>query len=566
MARILAAVLLCSVYMSQVKSQEAILHLSDGTSDKEYCVAYNSLWTNLSESLGGANEYVLVNLMSSVLCNSSGLSPGTLNGKAVVVMRGECEFIQKAIIAQELGAAAILIASEKPVVIPSANQSDYLKVKIPLVLMRYEDILDAQETFPGGMTVRLYAPAVPLFDVSILVMLAIAVFTVAAGGYWSGASEREKLSTTLATGGGGGGGRADSGDLAVYSPVKVIVFVAFMCVMLVLMYFFYKWLVYVIIAVFCLASAVALHTCLDILLEKIGFGNGSFSCQGNTFSVRSLLLAAVCITVAVLWGVYRNEDRWVWILQDLLGIAFCINFMKSITVSNYKICVILLGLLLLYDVFFVFITPFLTPNGESIMVQVALGSDSTGEKLPVVMRVPRFSVSTLNPCGVQFSILGYGDLIVPGLLVSYCHRFDVWTNSPRKIYYICCTIAYLMGMIVTFAVMILSRMGQPALLYLVPFTLLTSAIVAYWRGEMRSFWSGTRTGYQVLDSSREPLLQGVLCPPPRVTEVAISLPSPSPSPSSIFLIVLILHTFPIDLQTFQHLSCVTIPAFPKNKS
>lgn len=35
-------------------------------------------------------------------------------------------------------------------------------------------------------------------------------------------------------------------------------------------------------------------------------------------------------------------------------------------------------------------------------------------QLPVVMRVPRFSAWAQNLCGMQFSILGYGDIIVPG--------------------------------------------------------------------------------------------------------------------------------------------------------
>lgn len=43
----------------------------------------------------------------------------------------------------------------------------------------------------------------------------------------------------------------------------------------------------------------------------------------------------------------------------------------------------------------------------------------------------------------------------------------------------------------TFAVMLLSGMGQPALLYLVPFTLITSAAVAGYRKEMKQFWTGT---------------------------------------------------------------------------
>lgn len=45
-------------------------------------------------------------------------------------------------------------------------------------------------------------------------------------------------------------------------------------------------------------------------------------------------------------------------------------------------------------------------------------------------------------------------------------------------------------MILTFVVMLLSGMGQPALLYLVPFTLITSAVVAGCRGEMKQFWAG----------------------------------------------------------------------------
>uniref|UniRef100_A0A8D0CED0 Signal peptide peptidase like 2A n=1 Tax=Scleropages formosus TaxID=113540 RepID=A0A8D0CED0_SCLFO len=452
----------------QVSCQEAVLHVSDGSADKEYCLVYNSSWTNVSSSLSTAvGPLSLVNLTSSFLC-SADVPPAELKGKAVVVMRGNCTFSEKAQIAQDLNASAILIASTSPLIIPSANETEYGKVKIPLALMRYRDILDAQKRFGDRMSVRLYAPPSSVFDLSILVMLFISIFTVGMGGFWSGAAEREKLNA--GPGFGDCRGRTDSGDVSLYSPLKVVLFVALMCGMLVLMYFFYKILVYVIIVIFCVASAAALYSCLDAIMEKIGCNTLSFSCLGKGLSGRSLLLAAFCITVAVLWGVYRNEDRWIWILQDLLGIAFCLNFMKTITVSNYKICVILLSLLLLYDVFFVFITPFFTP-------------------LPVVMRVPRFSAPNL--CSIQFSILGYGDLIVPGLLVAYCHRFDVWISSPKRIYFVSCLTAYFFGMIVTFVVMILSKMGQPALLYLVPFTLITSAMVAWRRGEMKRFWAGS---------------------------------------------------------------------------
>lgn len=506
---------------SQINCQEAILHISDGVTDQEYCIVHNHSWTPLSQTLDTALQYSLVNMTSTLLCDDSGVTPEVVRGKALVVMRGECDFSQKALVAQSLGATTLLIASNKTLITPSANNSEYAKVHIPLALMRYRDFLEAQQVFGENMQVKLYAPLHSRIDPSIAVMLLISIVTVALGGFWSGACERDRLSTSVG-GGGSGENKADSGELSLYSPLKVVIFVALMCGMLVLMYYFYNILVYIIIAIFCLASATALFSCLDAVMEKMHCPTGSFTIRNSNFSVRSLILAAVCITIAVIWGVYRNEERWIWILQDLLGIAFCLNFMKTISLSNFKICVILLSLLLVYDVFFVFITPFFTKNGVSIMVQVALGPDASGEKtqgnmvevpaepqapsekLPVVMRVPRFSAWAQNLCGMQFSILGYGDIIVPGLLVAYCSRFDVWIHSSKKIYFLSCCIAYLLGMITTFAVMLLSGMGQPALLYLVPFTLITSAVVAGCRGEMKQFWAGTT--YEVLDSSREPLL------------------------------------------------------------
>ncbi|KAF4071795.1 hypothetical protein AMELA_G00266800 [Ameiurus melas] len=462
---------------------EAVLHVSDWNLQREYCLVYNASWVNISSSLTDAVLYRLVNLTSSTLCDTGGVDPSLLKGAAVCVIGGGCVLSQKAQVAQELGAAVLLIASKETMRTPSANDSGYGKVTIPLALMRYHDFLDMQKVFTDKMQVQLYAPPTTEFDASsIIIMLVVAVFTVAMGGFWSGAAEKEKQSVSVLS---AGEEHSDSGDLALYSPLKVLLFVVLMCVMLVLMYFFYSYLVYVIIVIFCLASATGLYSCLEALLNAVG-----------------------C-----------SKFRWIWILQDVLGIAFCLNFMKTITLSNYKICVILLSLLLVYDVFFVFITPFLTPNGESIMVQVALGPGaggesgsggvpadptSTYEKLPVVMRIPRFAAWAENLCEMQFSILGYGDIIIPGLLVAYCHRFDVWTGSSNRIYYVSCAVAYTLGLVLTFVVMLLSKMGQPALLYLVPFTLLTSGLLAWKRKEFKQFWAGTT--YQVLDSSREPLI------------------------------------------------------------
>lgn len=65
---------------------------------------------------------------------------------------------------------------------------------------------------------------------------------------------------------------------------------------------------------------------------------------------------------------------YAWVLQDILGICFCISLIKNIRLPNLKVCTILLLLLLIYDIFFVFITP-LFSAGKSVMVQVATGKN-----------------------------------------------------------------------------------------------------------------------------------------------------------------------------------------------
>lgn len=281
------------------------------------------------------------------------------------------------------------------------------------------------------------------------------------------------------------------------TPVMTCVFVVMCCSMLVLLYYFYDHLVYVIIGIFCLASSTGLYSCLSPLVQRLPFGKCRV-CDNNLPyfhkrpQVRMLLLALFCVAISVVWGIFRNEDQWAWILQDALGIAFCLYMLKTIRLPTFKACTLLLLVLFIYDVFFVFITPFLTKNGNSIMVEVATGptDSATHEKLPMVLKVPRLNTSPLALCDRPFSLLGFGDILVPGLLVAYCHRFDIQVQSSR-IYFVACTIAYGIGLLVTFMALALMQRGQPALLYLVPCTLTTSGALALWRRELGMFWTGS---------------------------------------------------------------------------
>lgn len=431
-------------------------------------------------------------LTPKMLCSPSEVTQDIRN-KVIVVKRGNCTFLEKAEIAQQLGAKFLLVASDSPIYPPGGNKSQ--STTIPIVLIRSRDIIDLEQTLGRNVNVALYSPPEPFFDYSMVIIFLIAMFCVSVGGYWSGRAELEKLKRGPTP---GSNDSLSDEETLTLTPVTVVVFVTSCCIMLVLMYYFYKWLVYVVISIFCLASVSSLYFCLSALFKKIPYGQCRFPCWNHAIEVRLVLLLLFCIGLSVTWAVFRNEDSWAWILQNILGISFCLNFIKTLKMPNFKSCVILLGLLLLYDVFFVFITPFITKSGESIMVEVATGPFESSEKLPVVFKVPRMEQSPATLCMRPFSLLGFGDIVVPGLLVAYCHRFDVQTSSS-PVYFIFCTIAYGAGMLITFLCLILMKMPQPALLYLVPCTLITCTLVALYRKEMKKFWNGN--SYQVMNSN-----------------------------------------------------------------
>ncbi|XP_036702297.1 signal peptide peptidase-like 2B isoform X2 [Balaenoptera musculus] len=494
LARLAAAFLLLA---AQVACEYGMVHVvseAGGPKGKDYCILYNPQWAHLPLDLSKASLLQVRDWTTSVLCSPADLPAKGFSNQIPLVARGNCTFYEKVRLAQGSGARGLLVISKETLVPPGGNKTQYDEIGIPVALLSYKDMLDIFETFGRVVRAALYAPKEPMLDYNMVIIFIMAVGTVALGGYWAGSRDVRKRYMKH---------KRDDGpekheDEAVdVTPVMICVFVVMCCSMLVLLYHFYDQLVYVIIGIFCLASSTGLYSCLSPLLQRLPFcrcrvPDNSLPYFHKRPQVRTLLLALLCLAVSVVWGVFRNEDQWAWILQDALGIAFCLYTLKTIRLPTFKACTLLLLVLFIYDVFFVFITPFLTKSGNSIMVEVATGpSDSaTHEKLPMVLKVPRLNASPLALCDRPFSLLGFGDILVPGLLVAYCHRFDIQVQSSR-VYFVACTIAYGIGLLVTFMALALMQRGQPALLYLVPCTLVTSCALALWRRELGMFWTGS---------------------------------------------------------------------------
>ena len=260
-----------------------------------------------------------------------------------------------------------------------------------------------------------------------------------------------------------------------------------MAIMLLLLYYFFQYLVYVIIFLFGLASMASVFACTEQVVLRL-FPEWLTRPSFVLFSVRcgrmhlyQMFLLIGSVSLSVTWFVFRREP-FSWILQDLLGVCFSLNMLRTIRLPSYKICVILLSALFFYDIFFVFITPLITSKGippllksclsiwfqligNSVMVDVATGGSGgksrcgkPGEQIPMIMRVPHKifqSDNSTDPLDVCFtnrdSLLGFGDILVPGLLVSYCFAFDLIFEVKYRIYYLATCLSYGLGLIATFA-------------------------------------------------------------------------------------------------------------------
>jgi len=161
-----------------------------------------------------------------------------------------------------------------------------------------------------------------------------------------------------------------------------------------------------------------------------------------------------------------------WISNNILGLSFSIQGIALLSLGSYKVGCILLGGLFFYDIFWVF--------GTDVMVTVAKSFDA-----PVKLLFPKqLFAETLS-----FSMLGLGDIVIPGIFIALLLRFDdsriKSKISSSKVYFLTCYFAYLIGLISTIVVMHTWQAAQPALLYLVPACLGSSFLLAVLRGEVK---------------------------------------------------------------------------------
>ena len=239
---------------------------------------------------------------------------------------------------------------------------------------------------------------------------------------------------------------------------------------------------------------------------------------------------------------YFNLVDKPWWLTNILGFGFSYSALQLMSPTTCWTGTLVLTSLFFYDIYFVFFTP--------IMVTVATGLD-----IPVKLLFPRPATAEEDHTKVALSMLGLGDIVIPGMMIGFALRFDLYLlylkkqtqqlAAPRvipekshkpgcqtysdetkgvivkanyqpasgswgerfwlapqdcasvagsifpKTYFYASIIGYTAGMLCTLGVMHIYHHGQPALLYLVPCVLGSLWMTAFVKGDIKTLWEYT---------------------------------------------------------------------------
>ncbi|KAK9668553.1 hypothetical protein RND81_13G068300 [Saponaria officinalis] len=415
-----------------------------------------------------------------------------LNQSVALSVRGDCEYTIKAKVAQAGGAAAlVLINQEEDLADMSCGNNDTdLDITIPVVMIQKSDGDTLNKAFDSGKRVELqiYLFKRSVMDLSNTIIWLISVGTLIVASIWpdlAGREQNDERYNELSPKESSTAEDNSEKDILDINVVGAVVFVVAASAFLLLLYFFMSsWFIKVLIIMFCIGGVEGIYYCVSSLaLRRCRKAQKSFKLPlvGEVFIIHALVVV-LGIAFAAFWFATRFES-YSWIGQDILGICFMIRVLQMVRLPNIKVASVLLCCAFFYDIFFVFISAHIFK--QSVMVAVATGQNSGGESIPMLLRVPRF----YDPFA-GYDLIGFGDILFPGLLVSFSYRYDK-ANKRGLIngYFFWLTIGYGIGLFVTYLALYLMEQGQPALLYLVPCTLGVVVILGLVRGELKDLWN-----------------------------------------------------------------------------
>jgi minor histocompatibility antigen H13 len=286
----------------------------------------------------------------------------------------------------------------------------------------------------------------------------------------------------------GGAERVSSSDAYWFPVIGSGVLVGFY---LLFKYFNQEYINYLLTAYFSMFGVASLVNLLDSMISpslpatisKLFEHTVKVHKTGEIEPVLDFIFNAPRIGYSILslifMGLYVYSKHWT--TNNVLGLAFSLSAISLMHLDTFMTGIILLSGLFFYDIFWVFKT--------DVMVTVAKSFD-----VPVKLLMPKSVTEYAMARPIHMALLGLGDIVIPGVFIALCLRFDdhlaTTLKKPTRIsYFTTCFIAYILGLIATVTVMHIFKAAQPALLYLSPACISAALIAALVNGQLKDFFA-----------------------------------------------------------------------------
>ena len=206
----------------------------------------------------------------------------------------------------------------------------------------------------------------------------------------------------------------------------------------------------------------------------------------NLYEIISLLISGLLI---LFYFITRH-----WIINDIICFGLAFTTLSFIILKSFMLCFVCLFAFFVYDTFWVFYS-------EKIFTENVMVVAATSIQIPIKIEFPiLFSNNPIKNC----MLLGLGDILLPGMVIKYCRRFDIlkkkmdkkkvgFRKKKSKIgFYLFNLILYFVSVTLAMLMMFVFNHGQPVLFYISPIFIIGLMGKAYYDGCFGIFWNGVK--------------------------------------------------------------------------
>ncbi|KAJ3441517.1 signal peptide peptidase [Anaeramoeba flamelloides] len=231
-----------------------------------------------------------------------------------------------------------------------------------------------------------------------------------------------------------------------FTITNALIFPVVASIFLIVLFFFLKKMEILLVIYMVTISFTSLTLNLKFVLDE-RFGKQTLTIFNKTMSKSKFYSIAITVLL-MLWWVFKSDT---WLINNIIGTSLILLIITVVRIDTLRTVSTLFVLLLLYDVFWVFISPYLF--SENVMVKVAQSSGANfQDKTSLLTKIiPNFLLKILPntlemPIKLMFPksfsknsqvfMLGLGDIAIPGFLLSLLWRNDMFlkhTQDPNQI-------------------------------------------------------------------------------------------------------------------------------------